>query len=168
MTSHEKVYVPFDPGFSKYDQGIGIMQLEQFKQISALKVINQKKFQLRMFETNLIAPLKTTACIYYGCVIYGSIIASKYTDFPAEISNNPIPNLPEDQKDSLDLSLETQNVLELYSLLNRDIQYNLKRKSNLPDTLEPCAHLYMEFVRLNNHFKDLLTTLQKLQQRKTR
>jgi len=152
--------VSFDPGFANYNPGLNESNLEQINHISKLKSHNQRKFQVIKLETSFLKPLTTITYIYYGCVAYGSVLASKYNNPPATIEGNHILELPDHEKDNADLTLEVKIIQELYKKLNKDIQFYLKRKSKLPARLEEFSNLYKEFVELNNHFKDLKTTSQ--------
>lgn len=157
---HDKndLTVPFDPGFAKFYPPMDENLLDQLNSILSLKGINQRKFQLQVLENNLIKPISTITAIYCACVMYGSIIATKYKDPAATITDNHILLIPEEDRKNLDLSLETKYIIEVYQKLNKSVEFLFKRKSKLPTNLEDYANLYIEFILLNNHFKELKST----------
>ncbi|MEW5820469.1 MAG: hypothetical protein AB1782_09795 [Cyanobacteriota bacterium] len=160
MSKKETKKVPFDPGFSNHYPQIEDDIILQVDYASKLKAVNQRKFQLQMLENKLLTPLKKIALINYACVLYGSTIANKYKDIPAEVIDNPMLKMSEVEKESLDLSIEAKSIIELYQKLSKNITFNLKRKIKLSLDLEKFTSLYIEFVTINDHFKNLTSTNQ--------
>lgn len=160
MSKKETKKVPFDPGFSNHYPPIEDDIILQVDYASKLKAINQRKFQLQMLENKLVTPLKKIALINYACVLYGSTIANKYKDIPADVIDNPMLKMSEVEKESLDLSIEAKSIIELYQKLSKNITFNLKRKIKLSLNLEKFTSLYIEFVTINDHFKNLTSTNQ--------
>lgn len=151
--------VPFDLGISNYyPSQIGAGTISHLESIYKLKSNNQKKYQLTILENSLISPIKTIAAIYYGCVVYGSIIHSKYKNPPAIITANPMLNMSESEKKQLDLTTETLLVKELYEKMDKAVSFVLKRGSKLPANFNYCADLYVSFVTINNNFIDIEQT----------
>lgn len=160
MKTAKKQSVPFDPGFSNHNPTLPDDIFTQLDLISKIKLTNQRKFKLQIIENALIKPIKTLGCIYHGCVMYGSTIASKYKSPGVNIEDNPILTLSEEEKKYVDLTIEAKSTLELFKRLNKDISYNCRRKSHLLDGLESYIDTYIEFVSINDHFKNLKTTNQ--------
>lgn len=158
MSEVKTIKVTFDPGITQHGPVLEEDILEQISGASKLKAINQRKFQLQLLEGKVFKLLHTAACIYRGCVVYGSTLASKYKEPPAEIFDNPMLTLSKEERDELDLTDEPKFMYKIYQSLNKTISFNLKRKSKLPDYIEDCINTYIEFVSLNNHFLDLKTT----------
>lgn len=158
MSEEINITVPFDPGYSKFYPLIDPNIKEQVDFILKIKQPNTRKHQLRLLEGMLAKPFTLMSHFYYACVIYGSIIGSKYKNPPASISGNPMLNLSEEEKKTTDLTLEIKVLLETYKNLKRGIEFNLKRKSKLPEEFENNLSLYIEFVETNNHFKTLEKT----------
>jgi hypothetical protein len=150
--------VTFDPGFAKHYPPIDSDTFDQLEFILKNKIANQKKFQLISMENTLVKQLKTLSAIYHSCVIYGSIIAAKYKNNPAEIHDNQILNLSEEQRAALDLTEEVDNNIAFYHKINKSIEFICKRKSKLICNIEETAALYREFVTINNHFKEVRKT----------
>ena len=158
MTIKKAQSVPFDPGFSKHNPALPDDIFTQLDLISKIKLTNQRKFKLQIVENALIRPIKTLGCIYYGCVMYGSTIASKYKSPGVLIEDNPILNLSEEEKKYIDLSIEAKSTLELFKRVNKDILYNFRRQSHLIADIEDYIDTYIEFVSINDHFKNLEST----------
>lgn len=150
--------VPFDPGYSKFYPSLDPNTSEQVNFILQIKQPNTRKHQLRILEGILAKPFNLMSHFYYACVAYGSIIAVKYKNPPAKISGNPMLQISDKEKEASDLTLEVKEFIETYRNLNRGIEFNLKRKSKLPEHFEENLNLYIEFVKLNNHFKTLEST----------
>lgn len=167
MTGRKKKEILFDPGFSQYYPRFD-EQILEFNNLTSLKSINQRKFKLQIIENNLIKPLNTLSAIYYGCVIYGSLISSKYNSSPYLIKDNPVSLMSEKEKEALDLTVEPKYVLELYQNFNKSALFHFKRPSKLPERMPECVQLYIEFINLNNHFKELVSSDQIILPEKTR
>ena len=150
--------VPFDPGFYKYSLGIDENVGYKLDYIIKMKNANQKKFRLKLLEEELVAPINALAAIYYGCVIYGSTIAAKYRANPAEITDNFVTKLPEDQLKNLDLAMNARYTIELYRKLNNSTEFFFKRQSKLRSDFEDYVNFYIKFVKLNDSFKNIKTT----------
>lgn len=155
MTKEKEISVPFDPGFSKHNPSLPDDIFVQLELISKIKLSNQRKFKLQIIENSLIKPIKTLGCIYHGCVIYGSTIGSLYDSPGVKIADNPIIKLPEEERKDVDLCLEAKTTLELFQRINKDINYNFRRKSHLMPDLDKYIETYIEFITLNDHFKNL-------------
>lgn len=158
MKNKDNNSVPFDPGFSGFYPVFVHGLIPQADLILKLKARNQIKFQLQMLEKKLIAPYKIIKAIYYGCVVYGSIIASKYSKNPAIVEGNPFKDLDPTKQINTDLTSEVNSLLSLYTNLNSGMQHHLNKKSYLPEDFEDYANLYIEFIMVNDQFKDLETT----------
>lgn len=160
MNKNTELTVNFDPGFAQYYPSLDGDIINQIDTIINLKAFNQKKFRLQVLENNLVKPFKNIMGIFHGCVIYGSIIASKYTQPPAQVINNPMSSLTDSEKANLDLTFEVSYSLEIYENLNKTCKFIFKRETKLPEKLLYYAKIYKEFILLNNHFKELQTTEQ--------
>lgn len=158
MTKQTIQSVPFDPGFGRYFPQIDETVLAHLEGIARLKVPNQRKFQLQKIETTLTRELITTMCIYYGCVLYGSTIASKYVSPSAIITENPVAEIPEEQKQDIDLTIESSFIAEVYKLFSRSIEFNFRRKCKIPQNFLDVVQAYSEFMQVNNHFVNIKTT----------
>lgn len=154
MAKAKKKTISFDPGFARYYPRFDD-QIVEFNNITLIKNINQRKFKLQMIENSLIRPLNTLTAIYYGCVVYGSLVASRYNDPMYLIKDNPVNSMSEEEKKSVDLTEEPKYVLELYRNFNKSIEFHFRRQTKLPEKLPECVDLYIEFITLNNHFKEL-------------
>lgn len=150
--------VPFDPGFSKFFPPIDEQVYAHLEGICKLKAMNQRKFQLQKIEPQLTASLTQIICIYYGCVLYGSTIASKYRDPAATISGNPMAEVKKEEANQIDLTLEASFFSELYKLFNRSIEFNFKRKSRVTSEFLNIIDVYNEFMKKNNHFINVTST----------
>jgi len=158
MNNKSNNSVPFDPGFSAFYPLFVQEVINHLDSVLKLKTRNQVKFQLQILEKKLVNPYATIKAIYYGCVIYGSIIASKYNKEPAIIEGNPFQTLDAEKQINTDLTVEVNNAINLYRKMNSSIQFHLNKKSSLTEDFEDYANLYMEFITINNQFKGLETT----------
>lgn len=168
MSEKINITVPFDPGYSKFYPSIDPNIKEQIDFVLKIKQPNTKKHQLRIIEGILTGPFNIMSCFYYACVVYGSIIGIKYKNPPASISGNPMLKLSEEEARVADLTIEIKVLIEIYKNLKRGIEFNLKRKSKLPEEFENNLNLYIEFVEANDHFKTLESTEQIKLPEKTR
>lgn len=160
MKNKDNNSVPFDPGFSGFYPVFIHGLIPQADLILKLKARNQIKFQLQLLERKLVDPYKIVRAIYYGCVVYGSIIASKYNKNPAIVDGNPFKNIDPAKQINTDLTVEVNNLLSLYKKVNSGVQFHLNKKSSLPEDFEDYANLYIEFININDQFKNLETTAQ--------
>ncbi len=150
--------VPFDPGYHEFSIKIPAEAGDIIDEIARLKKSHQRKFEFQKFEMQLVPAIKQCAAIYLGCILWGSYLFHRYKSGPKEIEGNVIMELPLEQRNSIDYSLEINFIAGLIEKLNKTSTYHLRRPSRIGNSLTPILGAYREFCELNNHFKAINRT----------
>lgn len=144
--------IPFDPGFFNYSPQIDAQALLNLEEITKIKSINQRKSIVIRVEERTSKSFNTIVGIYYGCVLYGAIISTKYKSNPASIKDNPFENKKIEERDEQSMHTEAEYIMQSSQKLEKAVQFYLKRKSRLLPNLASYIELYLDFTKLNNNF----------------
>jgi len=142
----------FDPGFSELLPDFPDNAISLLKEISSIKQNHQKKFAFTNYERQICAVIKVYSAFYLGCLLWGSFLAAYFQNSPAEIVDNPMLQLTDEEKSSVAQDKLSGVILTLVGELNKSAQFYLKRNSFIKPEWVNILQIYKKFTEINNSF----------------
>lgn len=144
--------VKFDPGMGPLVVDFNEFVNNVYSQLMSFRTIHQKRSRFKIYSSKIEKYMANNIAFYFGCLLWAYYLVNENLNAPKEIVGNVFLNMSDEDKENYDYLIQVNFMENYFDSFERDFQYYIGQKKQIPQNWKKILELYSEFLTLNNGF----------------
>lgn len=143
--------VDFDPGIGALVIDFNTFINDIYSPLMNLHSISQKRTRFKLVVNKIYSAIENNIAFYLGCLLWAYYIKTSFS-LPQIISGNLFLDLSPDEIKNYDYLIQIEFMENYFDSFERDTQYYVGKKIEIPRQWKKILSVYKDFLVLNKGF----------------
>ncbi len=150
--------VAFDPGIGELFIDSNTFINEFYSRLMNFCSVSQKRACFKMYNNKIYKVIENNVAFYHGCLLWAYYIKKQNLSNPKNITGNTFLSFTPEQIEKYDFLIQVNFIENYFDSYERDTNYYIGKKIDIPELWKKTVKLYKEFLELNKGFVNTRTT----------